>query len=84
MRNSIFEMSVIPKTLNINILRTTSAKSSNMHAIRKLIEYSLKNDLVKAILTLNIFEILLSEGRSVLSPAQQGALNERVKINLQQ
>ena len=77
-------MSVIPKTLNINILRTTSAKSSNMHAIRKLIEYSLKNDLVKAILTLNIFEILLSEGRSVLSPAQQGALNERVKINLQQ
>ena len=47
--------------------------------IRKLIEYSLKNVSVKAMFTLTIFEILLSEGRSVLSPAQRGTGSERVK-----
>ena len=47
--------------------------------IRKLIEYSLKNVSVKAMFTLTVFEILLSEGRSVLSSAQRGTGSERVK-----
>ena len=50
---------------NINP-RTTRAKSINLHTIRKLIEYSLKNVLVKAIFTPSVFEILMHEGRSVL------------------
>ena len=43
MKNSIFEMPTITQTLNINNLRTTSAKPINMHTIRKLVELSLKN-----------------------------------------
>ena len=75
-------MPIVPQTLNINKLRTTSAKSINLHTIRKLVEYSLNNLLVKAIFTLTVFEILLSEGRSVLSPAERGTGSERVKVSV--
>ena len=57
--------------------------SSNMktcNIIRKLIEYFKKKVLVKAMFTLNIFEILLLEGRSVLGPAQQGTGSKRVSF----
>ena len=37
------EMPIITQTLNINNLRTASAKSINRYTIRKLVEYSLKN-----------------------------------------
>ena len=43
LENWIFKMLVVTQTLNINNLRTTSAKSIILHAIRKLVEYSLKN-----------------------------------------
>ena len=43
LKNSIFEMLIIPQTLNINNSRTTRAKYISLHTIRKLIEYSLKN-----------------------------------------
>ena len=43
LKNSIFEMPIIPQILNTNNLRNTSAKSINLHTIRKLIECSLKN-----------------------------------------
>ena len=76
-----FEMPIIQQTLNINNSRTTRAKSINLHTIRKLIEYSLKNRPIKAIFTPTVFEILMSEGRSVLSPAQRGTWSERVKNN---
>ena len=36
--NSIFEIPVIPQTLNINNLRTTSGKSMNLNDIRKIIK----------------------------------------------
>ena len=45
LKNSIFGMPIISSTLNISNLRATSAKSINLHTIRKLIEYSLKNTL---------------------------------------
>ena len=80
LKNSIFEISIIAQTLNINNVRTTSANSINLHTMRKLIEYSLKTVLVKTMFTHTSFEILLSEGRSVLSPAQWGKRNERFKI----
>ena len=82
LKNSIFEIPIIPQTLNINNLRTTSAKSVNLHNIRRLTEYSLKNVLVKAMFTITAFEILLSESRSVLSPAQWGTGNERFNANI--
>ena len=62
---------MMSQTLNINNLRNTSAKSMKLHTIRKLIEYSLKQVIVKAMLTATVFEILLLEDRSVLSPAHQ-------------
>ena len=62
-------MPIIPQTLNINNLRTTSAKSINLHTIIKLNEYSFKKVGVKVTFTLSIFELLLSECRSVLSPS---------------
>ena len=54
-----FEMPVIPQTLNINNMRTASAKSINLHNIRKLTEYSLKIICVKATLTLIVSEIFM-------------------------
>ena len=65
---------IIPQTLNINNLRTTIAKSVNL-------QYSLKDVRVKAVFTVTVFEILLFEGRSVLSPDQQGTGSKRVKSN---
>ena len=76
MKNSIFEMSIITQILNINNLRTTSAKN-HLHTNRKLVEYSLKNVPTKAMFTLTAVEILLSEGRSALRPAQRGTGSER-------
>ena len=53
LKNSIFEIPIIPQTLNINL-----------HIIRKVIKYSLKNVLEKTMYTLTVFEILLFEVRS--------------------
>ena len=36
-------MPITPQTLNINKLKSTSGKSTNLHTTRKLIKYSLKN-----------------------------------------
>ena len=78
LKNSIFEMPIITKSLNINNLRTTSAKSINLPTIRKLVEYSFKNVNAKATFTLTVFETLLPKGRSVLWTAQQGTGSEKV------
>ena len=75
-------MPVILQTLNTNNSRTTTAKSINLHTIRKLIEYSLKNIVMKVVFTPTVFEILMSECRSVLSPAQRGTGSERVNKRL--
>ena len=53
---------------------------SKLHTIRKLVEYSLKNDAAKVMFTPSVFEILLSEGRSVLSPAQRSAESKTVNV----
>ena len=52
------------------------AKSLNQHAIRKLIDYSIKFP-VKAMFTLTVFEILLLVGRTVLSPAEKWVQGEK-------
>ena len=79
LENSIFEILIIPQTLNTNNLRTTSANSINLDIIRKFKEYSLKKFLVKAKFTPTVFKILLFKGRSVLAPTQRGKERERVK-----
>ena len=75
-------MLLIPQALNINNLRTTSGKSINLHSIRKLLQYSLKNDRVKTIFNFTTFEILLFEGRLALSPIHQGAESKRANDHL--
>ena len=40
LKNSIFEILIIPQTLKINNYRTKSVKLINLHIIKKLIEYS--------------------------------------------
>ena len=76
-------MPIITQTLNMNNLRTTSAKSNNLHTIRKLIEYSLKTVLVKAMFTLTVFEILLSEGQYYHLPSgPQGAEGLKIFFSL--
>ena len=62
-------------------LRIPSAMSINLDIIRKLIEYSLKEVHVKAMLTLTVFEILLFKARSVLWPVQRATGTESVKGN---
>ena len=57
--------------------------SINMHIIRKLVKYSLKNRFVNPKFSITVFEILLLEGRSVLSPNQRGAGSERVKFSVE-
>ena len=74
-------MPIIPQTLSIKNLRTTNAKSMNMHVLRKLIEYSLKNLLLKAMFTIAVFDIFLLKDRSVVSPAQQCTGNEEWNKN---
>ena len=74
-------MPIIPQTLSIKNLRTTNAKSMNMHVLRKLIEYSLKNLLLKAMFTIAVFGIFLLKDRSVVSPAQQCTGNEEWNKN---
>ena len=63
LKNSIFEIPIIPQASNINNQRSTSANYINLDIIKRLIE---KNVLVKAMFTLTVFEILLFKGRSVL------------------
>ena len=46
--------------------------------IRRLINYSLKNVIVKTVFTITVFEILLFVGRSVLGPTQLVTGSKRV------
>ena len=59
LKNSIFEMPIITQNLIINNLRTTSAKSINLHTMKNLVEYSLKGVVAKAMFILTVLEILL-------------------------
>ena len=73
-KNSIFEIPVIPQTLK----RTTSAESINLDIITKLIKYSFNKVLFKAMFTFTVFEILLFEGRPALAPARRGKKRDKV------
>ena len=67
-KKSIFENPINSQTLNINNLRTKSAKSINLDINRKVIKYYSKKFLEKSIFTLTIFEILMFNSRSILPP----------------
>ena len=82
LKNSIFEISIIPQTLNITNYRTPSAKPINLDIIRKFIEFSLKSNCVKAMFSLTVFGILLFKGRSVLWSVQLVTGCKRVQFSL--
>ena len=67
-KKSIFEIPIITQSSNIINLRTTSATPINLHMISKLVEYSLKDVVTKAMFLLTVLEILQSKGRSELWP----------------
>ena len=66
LKTLIFKMPIIAQTLNINNLITTRAKAINLLTNRKLVEYSFKNGVEKAMFIFSVSEILLSKGRLVL------------------
>ena len=78
-KNSIFEITIIPQTLNVNNLRTTIAKFINLVIFTELIKYS---GSVRVMFTLTVFQILLLEGRLVFAPAQRDTGSERVKFSV--
>ena len=80
LENSIFEMLIITQDLNINNLRTRSGKSINLHIIKKLVDYSLKDAAAKVMFIFTLLQILMSEDRSLLWPSQRGTVTERVKV----
>ena len=82
MKNLIFEISIIPQTLNITNYRTPSGKPINLDIIRKLIEFSLKSNCVNAMFSLTVFGILLFKGRSVLWSVQLVTVCKRVQFSL--
>ena len=73
LKNSVFEMSIISQTLNINNFGTTNEKSYQPAYQQK----ACRIGNIKAIFTLTVFEILLFEGRSVLSLAQRSTGSEK-------
>ena len=82
LKNLVFETPIIPQNLYINNLRITSAKFINLHTIRKLTKYFLKNFHVKAMFTLTVFKILLVKCKSVLSPVKRCTGSERNNLIL--
>ena len=80
MKNSIFEMPIIPQTLSINNLGTTSAKSIDLNTIRKLVEYSLNN--LTSMFALTVLEILLFDIITHTAGAGSKRANVRVIIRL--
>ena len=80
LENSIFEMLIITQDLNINNLRTRSGNSINLHIIKKLVDYSLKDVAAKVMFIFTVLQISLSEDRSLLWPSQGSTATERVKI----
>ena len=82
MQKSIFEITIVPQTLNINNLRAPSEKSVNVDIIRKLIEYSLENINVKTTFSFTVLKILLFRGRFVLAPALHGAGSKRLTFSV--
>ena len=80
-KNLIFEIPIIPQTLNISNQRTTSARSIILDIIRKLIEYSLKNFLLKTMFNLIVFEILLFKRSVGIKTLIAGYREQKVYIN---
>ena len=73
-------MPIFAQVLNGNNLKSVSENSMKMQANRKLIKYSFKKCIVKAMFILTVFTTLLLEGRTISSLVQQGTGSERDKF----
>ena len=82
LNNSIFEKPIISQILAINNSRTIRAKSVNLHTLRKWIEYNFQKTGTEGLFFFTLFEVLMSEGRSVLSESQQGTENKMVQASV--
>ena len=60
LKNLIFDMPIIPQTLNINNLKIARTKCINHNTIRKLIYYSFKNLLESRCLVLGLLRYCCS------------------------
>ena len=79
LKNLSFKDSKIPKTLNIDDLRTPGVKSFTLHTTRKLIKCSWKI-FGKKKFTFTAFDILLFQFMFILTSALQSTGNERVRV----
>ena len=76
-------MPIIPRTLNINNLRTARVgKFYQPIHYQKSYGGFFKKQSVKAMFTVTIFRILSFKGRSMLSPAQLSTGSKRVKVSV--
>ena len=74
---NVLTISILENLKLIFEIQTRSAKSINLGIVRKLIEYSHKMQ-VKVPFTPTGFNILVFEGKSVVSPAQRVRKSKRV------
>ena len=72
LKNSIFEILIIPQTLNFNNYRTTRANCISLESLSNTRR-------VNGMFTSTVFKILLFDSRLVLVPAQWGTESKRVK-----
>ena len=82
LKNSIFEIPIIPQALNINNYRIASESLSTWISLEILSNTLLKNLWSKTMFTITAFEKLLLEVRLLLSPAQRGTGSEKVKFSM--
>ena len=82
LKNSIFEIPIIPQALNINNYRIASESLSTWISLEILSNTLLKNLWSKTMFTITAFEKLLLEVRLLLSPAQWSTGSEKVKFSM--
>ena len=82
LKNSIFEIPIIPQALNINNYGIASESLSTWISLEILSNTLLKNLWSKTMFTITAFEKLLLEVRLLLSPAQWGTGSEKVKFSM--
>ena len=82
LKNSIFEIPIIPQALNINNYRIASESLSTWISLEILSNTLLKNLWSKTMFTITAFEKLLLEVRLLLSPDQWGTGSEKVKFSM--
>lgn len=75
-------MPIILQTLKINNSRSTKGNSIYHRTITKLIQYNFKMCPKKALFTYAVFEVLMSDGRLLLSSGQRGTGKKMIQVSV--